>query len=163
MKGVFDMSLYEDVIGCLREKTKLLSEVEKITESMAVVPQEELLACTEKRGKLVDEIKLLDDKLREFAGMDNEIRSVLNNVCEKDDLTEELSKVYVEVLSVNAVLNRINSNDDVIKNRIEYEREKILNKIQSFNQGGEAATQRYYKSVHGTSFATVNVSRDIKI
>lgn len=157
------MSLYEDVIGCLREKTKLLSEVEKITESMAVVPQEELLACTEKRGKLVDEIKLLDDKLREFAGMDNEIRSVLNNVCEKDDLTEELSKVYVEVLSVNAVLNRINSNDDVIKNRIEYEREKILNKIQSFNQGGEAATQRYYKSVHGTSFATVNVSRDIKI
>ena len=157
------MSLYEDVIGCLREKTKLLSEVERITESMAVVPQEELLACTEKRGKLVDEIKLLDDKLREFAGMDNEIRSVLNNVCEKDDLTEELSKVYVEVLSVNAVLNRINSNDDVIKNRIEYEREKILNKIQSFNQGGEAATQRYYKSVHGTSFATVNVSRDIKI
>ena len=157
------MSLYEDVIGCLREKTKLLSEVEKITESMAVVPQEELLACTEKRGKLVDEIKLLDDKLREFAGIDNEIRSVLNNVCEKDDLTEELSKVYVEVLSVNAVLNRINSNDDVIKNRIEYEREKILNKIQSFNQGGEAATQRYYKSVHGTSFATVNVSRDIKI
>ncbi len=157
------MSLYEDVIGCLREKTKLLSEVEKITESMAVVPQEELLACTEKRGKLIDEIKLLDDKLREFAGMNNEIRSVLNNVCEKDDLTEELSKVYVEVLSVNAVLNRINSNDDVIKNRIEYEREKILNKIQSFNQGGEAATQRYYKSVHGTSFATVNVSRDIKI
>ena len=157
------MSLYEDVIGCLREKTKLLSEVEKITESMAVVPQEELLACTEKRGKLVDDIKLLDDKRREFAGMDNEIRSVLNNVCEKDDLTEELSKVYVEVLSVNAVLNRINSNDDVIKNRIEYEREKILNKIQSFNQGGEAATQRYYKSVHGTSFATVNVSRDIKI
>ena len=157
------MSLYEDVIACLREKIKLLSEVEKITDSMAVVPQEELLACTEKRGKLVDEIKLLDDKLREFAGMDNEIRSVLNNVCEKDDLTEELSKVYVEVLSVNAVLNRINSNDDVIKNRIEYEREKILNKIQSFNQGGEAATQRYYKSVHGTSFATVNVSRDIKI
>ncbi len=157
------MSLVEDVIGCLQKKTELLSEVEKITESMAVVPQEELLTCTEKRGKLIDEIKLLDDKLREFASMNNEIRSVLNNLCEKDDLTEELSKVYVEVLSVNAVLNRINSNDDVIKNRIEYEREKILNKIQAFNQGGEAATQRYYKSVHGTSFATVNVSRDIKI
>lgn len=157
------MSLYEDVIACLREKTKLLSEVEKITDSMAVVPQEELLACTEKRGKLVDEIKLLDDKLREFAGMDSDIRSVLNNFCEKDDLTEELSKVYVEVLSVNAILNRINSNDDVIKNRIEYEKEKILNKIQAFNQSGEAATQRYYKSVHGTGFTTVNVSRDIKI
>ncbi len=158
------MSLYEDVIACLREKTKLLSEVEKITDSMAVVPQEELLACTEKRGKLVDEIKLLDDKLREFAGMDDGIRSVLNNFCEKDDLTEELSKVYVEVLSVNAVLNRINRNDDVIKNRIEYEKEKILNKIQTFNQGGEAATQRYYKSVHGTGgLTTVNISRDIKI
>ncbi len=157
------MSLIEDVIGCLQEKTKLLSEVERITESMAVVPQEELLTCTEKRGKLVDEIKLLDDKLREFAGMDNNIRSVLNNFCEKDDLTEELSKVYIEVLAVNAVLNRINKNDDVIKNRIEYEREKILNKIQSFNQSGEAATQRYYKSVHGTSFTPVNVSRDIKI
>ena len=157
------MSLIEDVIGCLQEKTRLLSEVEKITESMAVVPQEELLSCTEKRGKLVDEIKLLDDKLREFASMNNDIRSVLNNACEKSDLTEELSKVYVEVLSVNAVLNRINSNDDVIKNRIEYEREKILNKIQNFNQGGEAATQRYYKSVHGTSFTTVNVSRNIKI
>ena len=157
------MSLIEDVIGCLQKKTKLLSEVEKITESMAVVPQEELLSCTEKRGKLVDEIKLLDDKLREFASMNNDIRSVLNNVCEKSDLTEELSKVYVEVLSVNAVLNRINSNDDVIKNRIEYEKEKILNKIQNFNQGGEAATQRYYKSVHGTSFTTVNVSRNIKI
>ena len=157
------MSLYEDVIGCLREKTRLLSEVEKVTESMAVVPQEELLACTEKRGKLIDEIKLLDDKLREFAGMDNDIRTVLNNACEKNDLTEDLSKVYVEVLSVNAVLNRINKNDDVIKNRIQYEKEKILNKIQAFNQGGEAATQRYYKSVHGTGFTTVNVSRDIKI
>ena len=157
------MSLVEDVIGCLQEKTRLLSEVEKITESMAVVPQEELLSCTEKRGKLVDEIKLLDDKLREFASMNNEVRSVLNNTCEKSDLTEELSKIYVEVLSVNAVLNRINSNDDVIKNRIEYEKEKILNKIQTFNQGGEAATQKYYKSVHGTSFATVNVSRNIKI
>jgi hypothetical protein len=157
------MSLVEDVIGCLREKTRLLSEVEKITELMAVVPQEELLTCTEKRGKLVDEIKLIDDKLREFAGMNNEIRSVLNNFCVKSDLTGELSKVYVEVLSVNAVLNRINSNDDVIKNRIEYEKEKILNKIQNFNQGGEAATQRYYKSVHGTSFSTVNVSRNIKI
>lgn len=157
------MSLVEDVIGCLQEKTRLLSEVEKITESMAVVPQEELLSCTEKRGKLIDEIKILDDKLREFASMNNEVRSVLNNVCEKSDLTEELSKVYIEVLSVNAVLNRINSNDDVIKNRIEYEREKLLNKIQTFNQGGEAATQKYYKSVHGTSFATVNVSRNIKI
>ena len=158
------MSLVEDVIGCLREKTRLLSEVEKITELMAVVPQEELLTCTEKRGKLVDEIKLIDDKLREFAGMNNEIRSVLNNFCVKSDLTEELSKVYVEVLSVNAVLNRINSNDDVIKNRIEYEREKILNKIQAFNQGGEAATQRYYKSLHGTGDLTaVNISKDIKI
>lgn len=158
------MSLVEDVIGCLQEKTRLLSEVEKITESMAVVPQEELLSCTEKRGKLIDEIKLLDDKLREFAGMNNEIRSVLNNLCVKSDLTEELSKVYVEVLSVNAVLNRINSNDDVIKNRIEYEREKILNKIQAFNQGGEAATQRYYKSLHGTGDLTaVNISKDIKI
>ncbi len=158
------MSLFEDVIGCLQKKTKLLSEVEKITESMAVVPQEELLSCTEKRGELIDEIKLLDDKLREFAGMNNEVRSVLNNICEKDDLTEELSKIYVEVLAVNAVLNRINSNDDVIKNRIEYEREKILNKIQAFNQGGEAATQRYYKSVHGTgNFTTINASRDIKI
>ena len=77
-------------------------------------------------------------------------------------ITEELSKVYVEVLSVNAVLNRINSNDDVIKNRIEYEKEKILNKIQVFNQGGEAATQRYYKSIHGTGdLTTVNVSRNI--
>ena len=158
------MSLVEDVIGCLREKTRLLSEVERVTESMAVVPQEELLTCTEKRGKLIDEIKLIDDKLREFAGMNNEIRSVLNNLCVKSDLTEELSKVYVEVLSVNAVLNRINSNDDVIKNRIEYEREKILNKIQAFNQGGEAATQRYYKSLHGTGDLTaVNISKDIKI
>ena len=158
------MSLVEDVIGCLQEKTRLLSEVEKITESMAVVPQEELLTCTEKRGNLIDEIKLLDDKLREFASMNNEIRSVLNNLCEKDDLKEELSKVYVKVLSVNAVLNRINSNDDVIKNRIEYEREKLLNKIQTFNQGGEAATQRYYKSIHGTGdLTTVNVSRNIKI
>ncbi|MBE6748294.1 MAG: hypothetical protein E7557_03585 [Ruminococcaceae bacterium] len=156
--------IYEDVIGYLREKSKLLSEVEKITDSMAVVPQEELLGCTEKRGKLVDEIKIIDDKLREFAGMDNDIRSVLNNSCEKDDLTPELSKVYIEVLAVNAVLNRINSNDNVIKNRIEYEREKILNKIQVFNQGGEAATQRYYKSIHGTGgLTTVNVSRDIKI
>ena len=147
------MSLHEDVIVCLREKTRLLSEVERVTESMAVVPQEELLGCTEKRGKLV-----------EFAGMDSGIRNVLNNLCEKNDLTEELSKVYVEVLAVNAVLNRINSNDDVIKNRIEYEREKLLNKIQAFNQGGEAATQRYYKSIHGTGgLTTVNVSRDIKI
>ena len=155
--------IYEDVIGYLREKTALLSEIEKITDSMAVVPQEELLACTEKRGELVDKIKIIDDKLREFAGMDNDVRNVLNNACEKDDLTPELSKIYIEVLSVNAVLNRINSNDDVIKNRIQYEKEKILNKIQTFNQSGEAATQRYYKSVHGTSFATVNVSRDIKI
>ena len=84
------MSLVEDVIGCLQEKTRLLSEVEKITESMAVVPQEDLLGCTEKRGKLIDEIKLLDDKLREFASMNNEIRSVLNNACEKSDLTEEI-------------------------------------------------------------------------
>ncbi len=155
--------IYEDVIGYLREKTAILSEIEKITDSMAVVPQEELLACTEKRGELVDKIKIIDDKLREFAGMDNDVRNVLNNVCEKDDLTPELSKIYIEVLAVNAVLNRINSNDDVIKNRIQYEKEKILNKIQTFNQSGEAATQRYYKSVHGTSFATVNVSRDIKI
>ena len=155
--------IYEDVIGYLREKTEILSEIEKITDSMAVVPQEELLACTEKRGELVNKIKMIDDKLREFAGMDNDVRNVLNNVCEKDDLTPELSKIYIEVLAVNAVLNRINSNDDVIKNRIQYEKEKILNKIQTFNQSGEAATQRYYKSVHGTSFATVNVSRDIKI
>ena len=155
--------IYEDVIGYLREKTALLSEIEKITVSMAVVPQEELLACTEKRGELVDKIKIIDDKLREFAGMDNDVRNVLNNACEKDDLTPELSKIYIEVLAVNAVLNRINSNDDVIKNRIQYEKEKILNKIQNFNQGGEAATQRYYKSVHGTSFSTVNVSRNIKI
>lgn len=155
--------IYEDVIGYLREKTEILSEIEKITDSMAVVPQEELLSCTEKRGELVNKIKIIDDKLREFAGMDNDVRNVLNNACEKDDLTPELSKIYIEVLAVNAVLNRINSNDDVIKNRIQYEKEKILNKIQTFNQGGEAATQRYYKSVHGTSFATVNVSRDIKI
>lgn len=158
------MSQYDEVIGYLREKTKILSAVEEITVSMSVVPPEELLACTEKRGELVNEIKLIDDKLREIAAIDNDIRAVLNNNCSKDDLTPELTKVFVEVLSVNAVLNRINQNDDVIKNRIEYEKEKLLNKIQTFNQGGEAATQRYYKSVHNTGgFSTVTVSRDIKI
>ncbi len=158
------MSNLQNAIDYLREKTSLLKEVEKITELMAVVPQEELLDYTEKRGKYIDEIKSVDDRLREIAGLDSDIRAVLNNNCEKDDLTPELSKLYVEVLAVNTVLNRINRNDDVIKNRIEYERTKILNKIQTFNQGGEAATQRYYKSVHGTGGLTsVNVSRDIKI
>ncbi len=158
------MSNLENAIDYLREKTSLLKEVEKITELMAVVPQEELLDFTEKRGNLIDDIKSIDDRLREIAGLDSTIRAVLNNDCEKDELSPEFSKLYVEVLTVNAVLNRINRNDDVIKNRIEYERTKILNKIQAFNQGGEAATQRYYKSVHGTGGLTsVNISKDIKI
>lgn len=141
------MTDYTAVSALLAQKKQLFLELESVTADMSLYQVEELAECMEKRSRLLQQVEQADDELRLICSADEQLRQVLNNQCSREELSPTLAALYDASLSIKAVVNRMMKNDDAIKEHLEYEKQRITQKIEELNQSGAVVADKYYRSV----------------
>lgn len=141
------MTDYTAVSALLAQKKQLFLELESVTADMSLYQVNELAECMEKRSRLLQQVEQIDAELKLMCITDEELRQVLNNRCPREGLSPQLSALYDASLSIKAVVNRMMKNDDAIKEHLEYEKQRITQKIEELNQIGAVVAGKYYRSV----------------
>lgn len=141
------MNNSNEILKLLNEKKILFLEVEQITNDIMSAPVSDIAATLERRGKLLDSVVLLDQKISAFVGNDAVVRSVLNNTCDASSLSKEYSTLFEASLKIKAIVNRIRNSENGIKERITTERDNTLAKIERLNQSSVSVAEKYKRSL----------------
>ena len=137
----------QELKNLLLAKQELFLEVERITNEIFDVSLDSINPLLETRGKVIEQVIFIDDKIKVLIGGDEYLRSVLNCTCDMSDLSDELKELVEESLRAKAVANRIIKNEDSVRLRIENERDSMLDKIENLNQSSSTVAQSYKRSV----------------
>ena len=141
------MKDYSTEMGLLAQKKQLFLELEAVTADMPLYQVEELAECMEERGRLLKKIEQIDEELRTRFASDEPLHSALNNQCDREGLSPALRELYDASLGVKAVVNRIIKNESAITDHLEYEKQRITQKMEELNQSGGVVADKYYRSV----------------
>lgn len=133
------------ILQLLAEKQQLFSEIEKMTEDLCAQQVDELVQCMEKRGELLEQIKVIDCKIEKNCG--EELRPVLHHACARGDLSQDLVKYYDAALAIKAIANRIIKNEDGVRLHLESEKQRIAKKLEELNHSGFSVANQYHRSV----------------
>ena len=137
----------ERMLELLEQKRLHFLEYEKEMEDLPLLPVEEMEACVERGGVIIDKVKELDDRLNQLLQENGPLAlSAVNHDCDRGQLDGALGKLYDVSLGVKAVASRILENDGMIRQRIEYERDLAMEKIKEINTQASSVAGRYQRS-----------------
>ena len=137
----------DQMLDLLDQKKVFFLHYEKEMEALPLLPVEELEPCVQRGAILIKKIEELDGKLSQLIQANGPLaRSAVNHDCDRGQLDPELARLYDASLSVKAVANRILKNDDMIRQRISYERDKAMESIKEINTRSASVAGRYRQS-----------------
>ena len=154
------MNHYFQASHLLTRKKNLFLQLEEVTGNMSLLQVEELLISTEQRGLLLEEINELDMELKAYYLQDPLLKSAITHSCNKSQLPPQLAELYDISLTVKAIANRILKNDENIKIHLNFEKERILSKIQQLNTSGDVVASKYHRSVQTGRSNPLGVSKN---
>lgn len=131
----------------LSEKELLFIEVEKITNEIFDAPVDIINALLETRGNALEQVNKVDEKLSPITENDEHLKSVLNCSCDISELSGESKELFEQVLRIKAVVNRIIKNQDSIRQKIDNERQSLLQRIEIMNNSSKTVAESYKRSV----------------
>ncbi len=140
------MNNYEHVIILLNQKKEHFLELEQVTINMPLQNVDDMLLSMQNRKEILTLIDEVDTEIIKYSSIDKSLRTSLNHTCNKKDLNGDLSLIFDLSLSIKAIINRIESNNQVVLNHIELERDSIKSKLVSLNKSDKAAANKYYRS-----------------
>lgn len=141
MDNIFELK------NLLQKKRKLFLEVEEITNEMNESHIDTITELLEKRGKALEQVIELEAQIKPIIDDDESLNSVLNCSCDMASLKGEIKELFEEALRVRAIVNRIIKNEDIVRLKIESERESLLNKIETLNNSSISVAESYKRSV----------------
>ncbi len=141
------MTNYSEVTTYIEKKLELFENLELISESMTLLEVDELLVCIEKRGVLIEEIELVDNKLKDACLSDENLKASLNHTSSRDSFDAQLKNIYDISLKIKAIANRMLQNDENIRQHMAFEKERITTHIEKLNGSSTAAAGKYNKSI----------------
>ncbi len=141
------MTDYQHILNLLQQKKDILLNLEKITEPMGLFSVDELSNCIEQRTSLLSQMGLIDKDVKRFCENDDLLRQTLNHTCIRGDLSEELTLLYDVSLNIKAIIMRLKNNDENIKQHLEFEKSRILDRIENLNKSGPVVAKQYNKSM----------------
>lgn len=156
------MSQIDQVCGLLAKKQELFLRYEEATYQIAAGDTEQIPARMQERTELRKEIDALSAQLTELYGdgRDSELlRKAAAARCQRDELPPELCPVFDAAMRIRAVITRIQETESQALERAQQERDDLLARIRSMNQGTGAVASKYYRSISpraaGDRFRTV--------
>lgn len=141
------MAKQTELMYILAEKRDLFLACERATEEMCICPTEEMETYTAQRQEHLERARAIDDRIKVLSEGDETLQAALRNTCDRGGLPAHLSVVYDTALAVKAVANRILQNEEIVRQRIELEKERLLDKIYDINVSSSATAARYEKFV----------------
>ncbi len=144
---VGDMTNNQKLKQLLREKEILFNEVERITNDIFESPVDVINALLETRGSVLEQVNIVNQKISPLIEGDENLRSVLNCTCDISGLSGEMKELFEQSLRIRAVANRIIKNEDCVRQKIENERDSLLEKIETMNSSSKTVAESYKRSV----------------
>ncbi len=141
------MNNNQELKTLLREKEELFSKVERITNDIFEAPVDQINSLLETRGKTLEQVILIEGKIKSVAAEDEYLKSVLDCTCDISGLSGELKDLFEESLRIKAIVNRIIKNEDSIRLRIENEMNSLLERIETMNRSSKTVAESYKRSV----------------
>ena len=147
------MKELEQMLDLLEQKKSYFLHYEKEMESLPLLPVDELEDCIQRGEVIIKKIQELDGKLSQLAQQGGALaRSAINNECDRGQLSPDLGRLYDASMGVKAVASRILKNDGMIRERIEYERDKAMESIKDINQRASSVAGRYQRTTQTGTF-----------
>lgn len=140
------MDSTDQVCALLRKKRELFLRYEEVTYGIAAGDAEGIADCMQERTRIQSEIGELDEALRALWGEDGQLLAAASTRCARGELPEELRPVFDCGMAVRAVMVRIREIEPQALERATEERDGLLERIKSVNQGTGAAASKYYRS-----------------
>ena len=141
------MNNNQEIKQLLSEKEMLFIEVEKITDDIFEAPVDIINELLETRGIALEQVNKIDEKLNPLVEGDEHLKSVLNCSCDISALSGEMKELFEKALRNKAIVNRIIKNQDSIRQKIESERDSLLQKIEIMNCSSKTVAESYKRSV----------------
>ena len=142
---VKDMKNSHELKKLLQEKEDLFFQIERITYEISEAPIDQINELLDTRGNLLEQVIRSDNKIKSLV--DENLKSVLDCSCDISGLSEEQKELFEKALSIKAVVNRIVKNEDIIRLRIENERDSLLKRIETMNNSSKTVAESYKRSV----------------
>lgn len=139
--------LITDIKNLLNRKKSLFLELEKATEDMNTLEFQELVDRIDERNRILKDVEEIDTILKEELLGKDHIKAILNNTLDRETLKDEELEVYLLSLEIKAVVNRIMQYDDLIRMHLDFEKQRILEKVQKLNTSSTSVAEKYQKSV----------------
>lgn len=125
------------------KKLAIYQEIEQITDTMSIQNIDQLIDSVQKREKLIMRAEIIDDSLFEYTDKDINLKNALNIDCKLDDLNDELKFIYETSFKIKAIINRLLRNEGVIREYMEFQKDSLLQKIESLNQSTTSVASKY--------------------
>lgn len=155
------MDINLELKNLLQKKQELFLNVEAITNDINEFPIDRITELLEKRGEALEQVVLIDNQIQTLVGDNENLKSVLSCTCEISELQGESKELFEQVLRIKAIVNRIIKNEDMVRLKIENERDSLLNKIETINSSSNSIAESYKRSVN-TGFSQGNTSNTKK-
>ena len=155
------MDINVELKNLLHKKQELFLDVEAITNEINEFSIDRITELLEKRGEALEQVVLIDNQIKMIVGDNDKLQSVLSCTCEISELQGEPKELFEEVLRIKAIVNRIIKNEDIIRLKIESERDSLLNKIETINSSSNSIAESYKRSVN-TGFSQGNIGNTKK-
>ena len=139
--------IIKEILEVLEHKKQLFLDLEKKTEDMNTLDFQDLVDRIEERNLILKEIEIIDANIKEKVIHDNRLKNILNNTINRDELNEDELSAYLLVLEIKAVVNRIMQYDDLIRMHLDFEKHKILERVENLNTSSSSVAEKYQKSI----------------
>ena len=143
------MNLYEKIWMLINDKYEHFVEFEKVTSNILSCDIDDIENLIKKRESLINLITKIDSEITKLCSECDYPEIALKAVkclCNRNEIPQELKKVFDATMNVFSVVNRINDLDNQARQRIDQEKTILLIKIKENNKSAGAQASKYLPS-----------------
>lgn len=153
------MTEKQEIMRLLEEKTTLLLQLEKITDSLYEKPLEEMQKSVEKRQSIIYNMQNIDERIQDLcSAVEPGVKEAVETKSDRGRLSQELGQIFDKAMGMKAVAFRVLKNSDTIRDRLQREYDNVHSEIEQLNRSSASVAGRYNKTV-GMGYQTNHASK----
>lgn len=141
------MKKYNTEFTLLVEKLNYYKEIEEITSQMSILDVDDILISLKKRETLLNKSAKVDKTLSELLEKNSFLKDVINSNCRRQDLDDELRSIFDLSFSIKAIINRLQKNENLLRDHLELQKKQVLAKIEKLNKSPDTVAVKYNTGV----------------
>lgn len=132
--------MVEEILKLLNKKEELLLEFESISKQMASDEIEELLTLDEERMKLIEEMRNVDNMIKNVYENDSDADSISRAISNSDDrsnVNEKYLVIFDKSQQLFMIISKLQSFQENLDIKLQQLRKELLGDLKQNNQSGK--------------------------